>query len=158
MVEENVLIMCLFELRCTGARPFVDSRGVAWIFYRNSCGKRQKGSRKMSFARPSTILRSVERHQPSPPLSQRKGEEKRLVLIVAGPAESIFVKSTFSWIFFSQLINLPSYDWSQEVVVADDEGAECFRLTEVVATWAMVGVPDCDIIDAGIKSRMLLWK
>ena len=90
-----VLMLCLFELRCTGARPFVDSWGVACIFTEIVVEKDKKRSRKMSFARPSTKLRSIERHQPSPPLSQRKGEGKRLVLIAAGPAESIFVKSTF---------------------------------------------------------------
>ncbi len=46
----------------------------------------------MSFAWTSTKLRAMERHQPSPPLSSRKGEGNRLVLLVAGPAVSIFVK------------------------------------------------------------------
>jgi hypothetical protein len=97
-----VLMLCLFELRCTGARPFVDSWGVACIFTEIVVEKDKKRSRKMSFARPSTKLRSIERHQPSPPLSQRKGEGKRLVLIAAGPAESIFVKSILTLKYYIQ--------------------------------------------------------
>ena len=73
------------------------TRGVSPVFFTEIVvEKDKKGSRRISFAWLSTKLRSVERHQPSPPLSQRKGEGKRLVLIAAGPAESIFVKSTFS--------------------------------------------------------------
>ncbi len=85
-------VLCLFELRCKGVRPFVESRGVACVFTEIVVEKTKKGSRKMSFAWNSTKLRAIERHQPSPPLSQRKGEGKRLVLIAAGSAESIFVK------------------------------------------------------------------
>ena len=97
-MKKMVLMMCLFELRCTGARPFVDSWGVACIFFTEIVvEKDKKRSRKMSFARPSTKLRSIERHQPSPPLSQRKGEGKRLVLIAAGPAEFFSSKGTISW-------------------------------------------------------------
>jgi hypothetical protein len=56
----------------------------------------------VSFAWPSTKLRAIERHQPSPPLSQRKGEGNRLVLLAAGPAESIFVK----WYVFMDSLEL----------------------------------------------------
>ena len=73
-------------------RLFDDSRAVACVFNEKVVEKGKKGSRRMSFACPSTKLRAVERHQPSPPLSQRKGERNRLVLLAAGPAESIFVK------------------------------------------------------------------
>jgi hypothetical protein len=52
-----------------------------------------------------------------------------------------------------QLIDLPSIDWSQEIVFADVEAAECLRLIRVVATKvAMVGVAECDIVDAGIEA------
>jgi hypothetical protein len=52
----------------------------------------------------------------------------------------------------SQLIDLPSYDWSQEFVVADAEAAECLRLVGAVATGDIIGVSECDIVDAGIEA------
>jgi hypothetical protein len=51
-----------------------------------------------------------------------------------------------------QLIDLLSFDWIQEIVVADAKAAECLRLMRVVATGAIVGVSECDIVDAGIKA------
>ena len=52
-----------------------------------------------------------------------------------------------------QLIDLPSIDWSQDIVAADVEAAECLRLIRAVATEvAMVGVAECDIVDAGIEA------
>ncbi len=74
--------MCLFD----------DSRAVACVFSEKVVEKDKKGSRRVSFARQSTKLRAMERHQSSPPLSQRKGEGNRLVLLAAGPAASIFVE------------------------------------------------------------------
>ena len=90
------------------------TRGVSPDFFTEiGVEKDKKGSRRMSIARPSTKLRSIERHQPSPPLSQRKGEGKRLVLIAAGPAESIFVKSTFS--SMAPRVMFPLVGWSSVI-------------------------------------------
>ena len=101
MVEENGVDAVSVRISVYRCAPVRRLEGCRLYFIEIVVEKDKKRSRKMSFARPSTKLRSIERHQPSPPLSQRKGEGKRLVLIVAGPAEYIFVKSTFSWNFFS---------------------------------------------------------
>ena len=82
---------------------------------------------------PSKFFRSANR--------RGKGKLARIDSATNGAPES------------SQLIDLPSIDWSQEIVAADVEAAECLRLMGVIATEAaMVGVAECDTVDAGIEA------
>jgi hypothetical protein len=57
---------------------------------------RGKGSRRAENAYLTPKLQAVGRESPSPPLSLRKGEGERHVLLAAGSAVTF---SAFSWIF-----------------------------------------------------------
>jgi len=89
-VQITVYCMCLFG----------DWRDVVCVFSEKVVEKDKKRSRRVSCAWQSTKLRAMEGHQSSPPLSQRKGEGNRLVLLAAGPAVSIFVE----WYVFLRIM------------------------------------------------------
>ncbi len=57
---------------------------------------RGKVSKRAENAYQTPKLRAVGRESPPPPLSLKKGERKRLVLLAAGPATAC---GTFSWVF-----------------------------------------------------------